>query len=42
VSEKMIFRNWPIRRKNCLWWPCLLTDWDKMRIFIRGFRLFAF
>jgi hypothetical protein len=17
-------------RKNCLWWPCLLTDWDKM------------
>ena len=17
-------------KKNCLWWPCLLTDWDKM------------
>jgi hypothetical protein len=30
VSEKKIFRNWPIRKKNCLWWPCLLTDWDKM------------
>ena len=25
VSEK-IFRNRPIRNKNCLWWPCLLTD----------------
>ena len=24
------FRNQPIRNKNCLWWPCLLTDWDKM------------
>jgi hypothetical protein len=22
--------NMPIRNKNCLWWPCLLTDWDKM------------
>jgi hypothetical protein len=20
------FRNQPIRNKNCLWWPCLLTD----------------
>jgi hypothetical protein len=25
VSEK-IFRNRPIRNKNCLWWPCLLMD----------------
>jgi hypothetical protein len=24
------FRNWPIRNKNCLWRPCLLTDQDKM------------
>jgi hypothetical protein len=24
------FRNEPIRNKNCLWWPCLLTDWDEM------------
>ena len=31
VSEKKIFRNWPIRNKNCLWWPCLLMDRDKMR-----------
>ena len=19
-------KNWAIRNKNCLWWPCLLTD----------------
>ena len=30
VSEQKIFRNQPIRNKNCLWWPCLLMDWDKM------------
>ena len=29
VSEK-IFRNRPIRNKNCLWWPSLLTDHDEM------------
>ena len=29
VSEE-IFRNRPIRNKNCLWWPCLLMDRDKM------------
>ena len=23
-------RYWPIRNKNCLWWPCLLTDRDEM------------
>ena len=27
------FRNQPIRNKNCLWWPCLLTDRDEMSIF---------
>jgi hypothetical protein len=26
VSEEKIFKNRPIRNKNCLWWPCLLTD----------------
>ena len=30
VSEEKIFRNLPIRNKNCLWWPCLLTDRDEM------------
>ena len=24
------FRNESIRNKNCLWWPCLLTDRDEM------------
>jgi hypothetical protein len=28
VSEKKIFRNQLTRNKNCLWQPCLLTDWD--------------
>jgi hypothetical protein len=23
-------KNQPIRNKNCLWWPCLLMDRDKM------------
>ena len=30
VSEEKIFRNRPIRNKNCLWWPCLLTDRNLM------------
>jgi hypothetical protein len=30
VSEKKIFRNQPIRNKNCLWQPYLLLDWDEM------------
>jgi hypothetical protein len=30
------FRNQPIRNKNCLWWPCLLTDQDKMSKIYRG------
>jgi hypothetical protein len=36
VSEKKIFRNQPIRNKNCLWRPCLLMDWDKMSNRYRG------
>ena len=24
--RRRFFLNWPIRNKNCLWWPCLLTD----------------
>ena len=30
------FRNRPIRYKNCLWWPCLLMDWDEMSNLYRG------
>jgi hypothetical protein len=29
-QRKRFFRNQPISNKNCLWWPCLLTDWDEM------------
>ena len=31
-----LFKNQPIRNKNCLWWPCLLTDWDEMGNLYRG------
>ena len=38
VSEEKIFRNQPIRNKNCLWQSCLLMDWDKMsNLFQRTF-----
>jgi hypothetical protein len=30
------FTNQPIRNKNCLWWPCLLTDRDEMSNLYRG------
>ena len=36
LTEKIFFRNQPIRNKNCLWWPCLLTDRDKMSSLYRG------
>ena len=25
-QRRTFFRNRPIRNKNCMWWPCLLTD----------------
>jgi hypothetical protein len=34
--QRRFFRNQPIRNKNCLWWPCLLTDRDKMNNLYRG------
>jgi hypothetical protein len=34
--QRRFFRNQPIREKNCLWWPCLLTDRDKMSNLYRG------
>ena len=36
VSEEKIFKNRPIRNKNCLWQPCLLMDRDKMCNLQRG------
>ena len=35
VSEEKIFKNRQIRNKNCLWWPCLLMDRDKMSNFYK-------
>ena len=34
--QRRFFRNQPIRNKNCLWWPCLLMDWDKISNLDRG------
>jgi hypothetical protein len=36
VSEEKIFRNRPIRNKNCLWQPCLLMNRDEMSTLYRG------
>jgi hypothetical protein len=36
VSEKIFFRNQPIKKKNGLWRPCLLTDRDEMSNLYRG------
>jgi hypothetical protein len=35
-QRRRFFRNRPIRNKNCMWWPCLLTDWDEMSTRHRG------
>ena len=36
VSEQKIFENRPIRNKNCLWWPYLLMDQNKMSNLYKG------
>ena len=36
-----LFRNQPIRNKNCLWWPCLLMDRDEMSNHNRGLSIDA-
>jgi hypothetical protein len=35
-QRRRFFRNQPIRNKNCLWLPCLLTDRDEMSNLYRG------
>jgi hypothetical protein len=35
-QRRRLFKNQPIRKKNCLWRPCLLTDRDEMSKFNRG------
>ena len=37
-QRRRFFRNQPIRNKNCLWWPCLLTDQDKMSNLYKVYR----
>jgi len=36
VAEEKNFFNQPIKNKNCLWQPCLLTDWDEIKTLNRG------
>ena len=36
IQRRRFFRNQPIRNKNCMWWPCLLTDRDEMSNLHRG------
>ena len=38
---EFFFRNHPIRNKNCLWWPYLLTDRDEMSNHSRGLSIDA-
>ena len=40
-QRKRFFRNQSIRNKNCLWWPCLLMDWDEMSNHNRGISIDA-
>jgi hypothetical protein len=35
-QRRRFFRNRPTRNKNCMWWPCLLTNWDEMSNLHRG------
>jgi hypothetical protein len=35
-QRRRFFNNQPIRNKNRLWRPCLLTDWDEMSNLYRG------
>jgi hypothetical protein len=35
-QRRRFFRNQPIRNKNGLWCPCLLTDQDEMSNLYRG------
>jgi hypothetical protein len=35
-QSRRFFRNWPIRNKKRLWWPCLLMDRDGMSNIYRG------
>jgi hypothetical protein len=36
TGDSKNLKNQPIRNKNRLWWPCLITDRDEMSILYRG------
>jgi hypothetical protein len=36
LQRRIFFRNQPIKNKNCLWRPCLITDRDEISIIYRG------
>jgi hypothetical protein len=36
LQRRIFFRNQPIKHKNCLWRPCLITDRDEISIIYRG------
>ena len=40
-QTRRFFKNQPIRNKNCLWQPCLLTDRDEMSNLHRGSSIHA-
>ena len=42
LEEKIFLRNRPIRNKNYLWRPCLLTDRDEINNSYRGPYIDAF
>jgi hypothetical protein len=42
LQRRRFFRNQPIKNKNCLWWPCLLTDRNEMSNLYRGPAIDAF
>ena len=35
-QRRRFFRNRPIRNKNCMWWPFLISDQDEMSNLQRG------
>ena len=35
LQSRRFFRNQTIRNKNCLWRPCLITNWDEMSTLYR-------
>ena len=36
LAKRFLFENRPVKNKNCLWWPCLLTYQDEMCNLHRG------